>query len=363
TMGAPATAAVQGITTTNFPGLIGGNQTRAQSILADLSGGIVSITQNFELESAKDQQFRDFLEQTRKGKHREIHQNAFNVFFKDDWKMTPNITVNVGLRWDYFGTPYDQYGLMGTPKGGKSALNGLTGSTFNGTLTTVDFVGKNSSNPKTLWQNDLNNFGPTIGFSWSIPYFGKGKTVLRAGYGVNYQGGGRTFSNLDSALGSIQGLRWTSINTNYNLPWKSFSDIALPLPRGKILDPVLLTARNIAISLYEDEYVNPYVQSFNVEIQREMPRNLTLEVRYVGSKGTKLYDEIPLNQWQASSSPDFVEAFRITQSGGNAALFDRMLLGLNVTGFGVVDGVTRRGSAALRTFTTTRANFANGNIG
>jgi len=363
TMGAPATATVTGITSTTFPGLVGGNQTRAQSILADLAGGIASITQNFELESASDPQFRDYLEQTRKGKHREIHQNAFDAFIKDDWKIAPSITLNLGLRWDYFGTPYDQYGLMGTPLGGKGAVHGITGTTFDGTLTYVDFIGKNSTNPDTIWKNDLNNFGPTIGFTWSIPYFGQDKTILRAGYGVSYQGGGRTFSNLDGALGSIQGLRWTSINTSYNLPWKSFGDLVLPLPRGKILDPVLLTARNVAISAYEDRYVNPYVQNFNLEIQRDLARNLTLEMRYVGSKGTRLYDAIPLNQWRAVDNPEFIDAFRITQSGGNAALFNRMLMGLNVTGFGVVDGISRTGSAALRTFTTTRANFANNNIG
>ena len=104
----------------------------------------------------------------------------------------------------------------------------------------------------------------------------------------------------------------------YNLPWKSFGDLVLPLPRGKILDPVLLTARNVAISAFEDKYVNPYVQNFNLEIQRDLVRNLTLEVRYVGSKSTKLYDAIPLNQWQAIDNPEFLHAFKITQSGGNA---------------------------------------------
>jgi hypothetical protein len=197
TMGAPATAAVQNITTANFPGLLGNNQTRAQSILADLNGGIASITQNFELESAKDPQFRDFLEQTRKGKHREIHQNSFSSFFKDDWKLRPSVTLNLGLRWDYFGTPYDAYGLMGQPVGGKHAVNGLTGTSFNGALTLINFIGKNSTNPKSVWLDEYNNFGPSIGVSWSVPYFGKDKTVLRAGYGVSYQGGGRTFSTLD----------------------------------------------------------------------------------------------------------------------------------------------------------------------
>jgi len=363
TMGAPASAAVTGITSTTFPGLLGANQTRAQSILADLSGGVSSVTQAFELESASDPNFRDYEEQTRKGKHRQIHQNAFSAFFKDDWKIRSDVTLNLGVRWDYFGVPYDAYGLMGTVKGGKDHVHGLTGTNFDGALTYIDFVGKNSTNPNTVWKNDLNNFGPTVGVSWSIPFFGKDQTVLRAGYGITYQGGGRTFSNLDGALGSIQGLRWSSNNTTYGLPWKNVGELVLPLPRGQILEPVSLNARNIAISLYENEYVNPYVQNFNVEVVRNLARNLTLEVRYVGSKGTRLYDEIPLNQWQATSNAEFLEAFRITQAGGNAALFDRMLMGLNVTGFGVVDGVTRTGSAALRTFTNTRTSIANGAVG
>ena len=180
---------------------------------------------------------------------------------------------------------------------------------------------------------------------------------------MSYQGGGRTFSTLDGALGTVQGLRWTSINTSYNLPWKSFGDLVLPMPRGQILDPVLLTARNVAISTFEDHYVSPYVQNFNVEVQRDLGRRMTLEVRYVGNKSTKLYDAVPLNQWQANTNAEFLQAFKTTVQGGDAPLFDRMLNGLNVTGFGVVDGTTRTGSAALRTFTTTRTMLANGNIG
>src|SRR5262249_50511880 len=162
------------------------------------------------------------------------------------------------------------------------------------------------------------------GISWSVPYFGKDKTVVRAGYGVSYQGGGRTFSTLDGALGSIQGLRWTSINTTYGLPWKSFNDIVLPLPRGQILDPVLLTSRNVAISAFEDRYVNPYVQNFNLEIQRDLMHNTTLEVQYLGNKSTKLFDAVPLNQWQAYTNAEFLQAFKTTAQGGDAPLFDRM---------------------------------------
>ena len=86
-------------------------------------------------------------------------------------------------------------------------------------------------------------------------------------------------------------------------------------------------------------------------------------MRYVGNKSTKLYDAVPLNQWQANTNPEFLQAFKTTIQGGDAPLFDRMLMGLNVTGFGVVDGVTRTGSAALRTFTTTRTMLATGSVG
>jgi hypothetical protein len=371
TMGAASFAPVTGINAANFPGLLSTSQGRAESILADLSGSIASVTQNFEIESASDTAFRAYTEQTMKGKHRQIHQNGFNAFFKDDWKIHPDLTLNLGVRWDYFGVPYDAYGLMGTPVGGPAALHGLTGTRFSGSLTRIDFIGKNSSNPgQTLWDNDYNNFAPALGFSWSLPYFGRGKTVIRGGYGMTYQGGGRTFSNLDGAVGSIQGLRWSSNNTTYGLLWRSVGDIAPPLPRGQILDAVTLNARNVTIAAYERKYVNPYVQNFNVELQRDLGSNLSFELRYIGNKGTKLYSEIPLNQISLlRNNTEFLDAIRITQAGGNAGLFDRMLMGLNVTGFGVVDGVTRSGSAALRTYsggtaaTNTREQIANNDAG
>jgi hypothetical protein len=364
TMGAASFAPVTGIENTSFPGILTTNQNRAMSILADLSGSITQVVQAFEIDRASDKAFKDLFEQERKGKHRQIHQNAFNFFFKDDWKVRSDLTLNLGLRWDRFGVPYDAYGLMGTPVGGVGSLNGITGSSFNGKLTTIETVGKNSAHPETLlWDNDYNNFGPSLGFSWSIPHFGKNKTVLRGGYAVTYQGGGRTFSNLDGAVGSIQGLRWSSNNTTYSLPWRSLGDIAPPLPRGQILEPVTLTARNVSIAAYERKFVNPYVQNFNLELQRDLGWNMTLDLEYVGSKGTKLYTEVPINQITLIRNPDFLEAIRLTQAGGSSPLFDRMLMGLNVTGFGVVDGVTRTGSAAFRSSTNTRDALANFDAG
>src|SRR5205085_6134961 len=96
--------------------------------------------------------------------------------------------------------------------------------------------------------------------------------------------------------------------------------------------------------------------------QRQLPRNLTLDVAYVGSKGTRLYGGIQLNTVDIFRNK-FLEAFNVTRAGGNAPMFDQMLRGLNIPGAGVVNGTTITGSAALRAFTSTRAFIANGNVG
>jgi hypothetical protein len=83
TMGAASFAAVTGITNQSFPGILTTNQNRAMSILADLSGSITQVVQAFEIDTAADKAFKDLFEQERKGKHRQIHQNSFNLFFKD----------------------------------------------------------------------------------------------------------------------------------------------------------------------------------------------------------------------------------------------------------------------------------------
>ena len=120
-----------------------------------------------------------------------------SFFFKDDWKIRQDLTLNLGLRYEWYGVPYESHGMMAAPVGGSSGLFGRSGSSFEdwyrpgerGTDTLVEFVGKNSPNPeKLLYNNDWNNIGPSVGLSWSLPWGGKDKTVLRAGYGIAYQG-------------------------------------------------------------------------------------------------------------------------------------------------------------------------------
>jgi len=136
----------------------------------------------------------------------------------------------------------------------------------------------------------------------------------------------------------------------------------LPVEKTPPLQPIPLTDRTQNMYLFDTGYVRPYIQNFNFEIQRELSKELTADIRYVGTKGTRLYAGVSLNEVNIFEN-GILDAFNITRAGGNAALFDRMLLGLNVPGFGVVNGTTLTGSAALRQNTTTRPLIANGNVG
>src|SRR5262249_6267685 len=136
-----------------------------------------------------------------------------------------------------------------------------------------------------------------------------------------------------------------------------------PLPNGGIgpFEPVPLTNRTTDLVGYADNRQTPYVQNFNLSIQRELARNLTLEVSYVGSKGTKLWGVDQLNEVNIFEN-GVLDAFKVTRAGGNAALFDKILMGLNVPGVGRVNGTTLTGSEALRRFTTTNQWIANGEV-
>jgi hypothetical protein len=134
-----------------------------------------------------------------------------------------------------------------------------------------------------------------------------------------------------------------------------------PLPTGGIrpLEPVPVTNRVTGLQGFADDRVVPYVQNWNLSVQQELVRNLTMEVRYVGSKGTKLRSAKELNTINIFEN-GILDAFKTTRAGRDAALFDAMLNGIQIGSITV--GRNGSGSEALRQFATTNQWIANGEV-
>jgi len=109
-----------------------------------------------------------------------IRSNSYAIFLQDDWKLKPNLTVNLGMRWEYFGPIHEKFGNLDVAVPGP-ASNPLTGAFVR--------VGGN------LYDASYHNFGPQIGFAWSPGQFPlwhqdfHNRLVIRGGFGIGYSRG------------------------------------------------------------------------------------------------------------------------------------------------------------------------------
>ncbi len=369
---------VTGIST--IGGLIGTNVTNAQNLLLDLAGSVSGASLTYNVNSSTEQVFQPVT------RVKDYHQNEWGAFFKDDWKIRPDLTLNLGLRYDFYGVPWEKNGLNITTARGSAGLFGISGSSFAdlwqpgrtaGQPTLLQLVGKNSNHPDTLlYNNDWHNIGPAFGLSWSLPWGGKEKTVLRAGYGISYQGAAAFNSWLNLFTGNNPGLSYTQNfpTLGVGATYFNFSSPNLPIPipaptTVKPLSQEPFDVRTNALLGFDDHRVNPYIQNFSLEIQRELAKSLTFEARYVGSKGTHLYGGLSINDANIFEN-GILKAFNTTRAGGDAPLFDQILNGIALNpgnnaalGQGVVNGTTLTGSAAFRANTIFKTFLANGNVG
>ena len=217
------------------------------------------------------------------------------IFVQDTWRIRPNFTLNLGLRWDYNAVPYEVNGQMSTlvdqDPSGPQPTNGFE----------FKLVGKNSANPDiSLWRPDRNNFAPRFGFNYSPDFStgflskltgGPSKTVIRGGYGIFYD---RVFTNL---FGN------SSANPPFQRDFQFLFDFLVPqqfagednIPRvptqptsafafnGDELVPVIFALPGN--NQFQSKFATPYTQSWNFGIQRELGNAFLLEADYVGSHG------------------------------------------------------------------------------
>src|SRR5919108_389812 len=380
--GGPGAIPVTGID--RVPGLLSPNQVLAQNLLMTLAGSVDTISQKFETREPTDTKFVDYRDDyigpnqpsRSYGKIRTSHQNEFNFFVKDDWKIRPNFTLNLGLRWDLFQVPFFE---SGTGKnwtrslvGGSSAAFGYSGRSFNnwmsggtpqkGDLTQIVLVGPGTPYPdQGIWPSDKNNFAPAVGFAWSPALGGKDKTTVRGGYQIGYQLPGNTLSWIGSDVGNAPGLVYQPVDRGTG-EYRDYSNLPVPLP--VTLTPVSptvfpITDRAQVLSVFAPDYSAPYVQTFTLGITRALTSDLTLDVKYLGDRGMHLHSTLNLNEADFRNN-GLLQALSITRAGGDAPMFDQMFKGLNL-GSGVV-GPALSGSEALRRSSNFRTFIANGDF-
>ncbi len=360
------------ITTSTFAGIGALNLSTAQALLANLAGSVATITENFWVNSPTQTNWINYLNDF--FFYRTNVANAWSGFVKDTWKATRNLTVNLGLRYDFFGAPYMTQGLAGRTTGGQLGLFGISGTNFanamwdpnasSGAVTTMQFVGPNSPNPGLgVYNNYWKALGPSVGIAYQMPWF-KRSTVVRAGYGINYIGN-NDFLTINTDTGSSPG---QSLNVTYTpssflgLGGVNSSVVPLSTNGTQPFAPVSFTNRATPIYGYADNLRTPYVQSYNISLQRELTSTLTVDVNCIGNKGTELYTNQPLNDPNIFEN-GFLNAFNITRAGGTAPLFDQLLDGITIPGVGLVNGSTLTGSQALRLYSVTNTFIANGSVG
>jgi Carboxypeptidase regulatory-like domain len=338
------------ISSTNFPGLAGnpttpGNNQRMRSLLSFLSGSLSQVNQFYYIQDPKKlDRFEDYL--TYPERVRDMVQNEGDMFVKDDWKLTKDLTLNLGVRWEYYGVPYEAHGLMPLPVGGSNALFGISGRSFadwmkpgaRADLTTIQFVGKHSPNPDIPWYaNDYNNFGPAVGFAWQLPWFGQGKTTVRGGYQMTFQQGQvpNALTQENNVPGSTNNARYTGDSgANAYLDLTKVPSL-VPVPNIiKPMQPIPLTDRTQGVFIPENGVRNPYAENITLSVTRSVRPNLTVDLRYIGTLGRK--------QWNAFfniNQPNFLfnglkEAFDAVRAGDDSSpalqAMERMLKGINL---------------------------------
>ncbi len=253
------------------------------------SSGSISLTQT-------GLAFADFL----LGRANTYSEDQFDVtvnlrfgrrefFVQDTWRYRPNLTLDFGVRYQYFVpvtdvnnvlTSFDPalYNRANAPTCANAACTALlrgTGNELNG----IAVAGSTSRFGDSIYPSDKNNFSPRIGFAWDP--FKEGKTVIRGGYGLYY----------DQPLVGI-----FEQNAFVNPPFNnsavfSGAGVSFSNPSGGALGN--LPVRALIGSA--PDFTTPVIQQWSLGVQREVFRNAVAELSYVGTKGDHLIRPLDLN--------------------------------------------------------------------
>jgi hypothetical protein len=310
---AALTAALPAINNSN------GDLTNAEDLYAILTGRVTGISASNNV-SETTHQYAEFQPATQR-----FAYTYAGLYIQDSFRVSPNFTLNYGFRWELDGAIHSTNGIDGTPGPG-SFFGPSTGLFQPGSL--------NGNQSPTLvqatgspYKSDLVNPAPTIGFAWNPSasgmlgkLLGDKKTVIRGGYSITYYNEGmNAISNVVSGnKGATQSISGTAAVGSTTFP--------IGTTLGSPVPPLTVTpatwgypinesnySLNSSLTLYQvnPNLVSPYVQNWNLGIQREVAAHTVLEVRYIGNKTTHMWHYQNINEvnvFENGFLPQFVQA-------------------------------------------------------
>jgi hypothetical protein len=319
-------------------------------LLTYMSGSLSEIRQQYFVNNPKDSTWNDVVNKKELLQIVDMRQKEFAVFAKDDWRVRPSFTVNLGVRWEYYGVPFLANGMTVGLQGGGLSMFGVTGRSIgswlpskpaqldNSYLTKQIFIGPGSPNPSAvLYNRDFNNFGPAVGFSWQMPWLGKGKTVIRSGYQLSY----RTIGNASNTGygASIANVPGTTYNQYYRGSsqdtYMSVSNLADHVPASRFLgsdirplNVLLITDHSQDYTSYDPNIRTPYTHNINLSVTRIIKNSVTIDLRYVATLSRKGVGDINLNTPNVFRNTALFNALNDVRAGKESPLFDKMLGGI-----------------------------------
>ena len=236
--------------------------------------------------------------------HRNFKTNEFEYFLQDSWRVKPNLTLTFGLRHTILQTPYETKGQQVAPtvdthewflKRGQAASEGKV---FEDDL----FFGPNgkANGKPAFWPKEKLNIAPRV----SIVYSPDTKTSIRSGFGLYYDHYGAALTNRFSSLGSfgLAGQFQSAANSvSYETAPRFTGPRDMPTTLPGVISPptqnypYAVPDGAFGINWGIDNHINtPYVEAFNLSVQRELPGGFLIDAAYVGRLGRHLFQQLDL---------------------------------------------------------------------
>jgi Carboxypeptidase regulatory-like domain/TonB dependent receptor len=221
-----------------------------------------------------------------------LRRTFYMPYFQDEWKVTPTLTLNLGVRWEYYGVAHEADNQ--TTVFDVSQFHGVcfgSASTWRLSLTTPIPTPINTpacpTNP-ALYNSNYRNFDPRVSFAWAPSMF-HGKTVIRSGFGI-YHGAAQN----DDLNAGLESDRYTAFAT-----FDPSSNGTPLLPAYQQTNPDLsslpVTPAQQPRALQRHGRRDLYVETWGLTVDRELPANFLVSAQYLGSRGVRLFSRGGVN--------------------------------------------------------------------